>query len=876
MEDTYGLDKLELTEHEKKMLNDWVGFFSFRPTWAFNQLMHLDENIICLFTGNQCLSEDEYVYTNEGPKKVNELKVGDNTLSGKIKSIDSHIDDIYEVSFVNGYKIKVNKDHPFYARKYKNINFEEKWYNAKDINHKYVNFIDNTNSGIDIDNPRLLGYLMSDGYISKNQSLKFTNTNKYFRSEVERLITDIGYTYTYDNTGKTFTIKYDQGKEHPLKKYIFGTGYSNDSFGKIIISKENNIKEFLCGYFNGDGYLLLRNRNKGYSNLPSIEIGFCIGLSRNKAIEFQYMLWRIGIKSYIVKEMMDKSTDFFYRIKVNSFNAKKIIDILDHSKYPQKFEKAIEYLNKNKFISNNYNWIKVKDIKYIGKGRVYGYECEEHEIISYCGMRTHNSMKTSNVAFWNVMSILGILPVEEKNIRPTDSIRVLRFASETLPMESEGKEVRNTQYPEFKKWCPPSLIKKDISLRKPVLILKDPQGGQDVYIEFVSFSQEVQAQAGVQRRRVWVDEHCKKAFYEEQVPRLLASGGDMIFTLTPAQEYMDWEYDEFYERASHIVRTKSIVNRIKERMGKDVPQIEKVNNGQSIAVLMAASDDNPTLNKEIIERQYNALGDDDIIDIRRYGLFKQISGRIFKNFDKKIHVIDKNKYFPQGLPFDWLHARGIDYHDHNNWAIGWMSLSPHNEAFIWNEFYPSPENMVTLEICGVIADKSLDYRFLINKIDPLASKTQSNTGLSVVDDINRYMYEFKKDGRGTGGIWTTWDTKSTRGRDEIRMRLANSRLVGVPFNNEVRRKDGKVEYLPTIWICNNCRNSIDFMWQWRKEQWTNREMALQKDSKDEPQQKWSHFNMVWEGLFKEPYFSYKLIGHKKVNRESPYNNYMRA
>jgi hypothetical protein len=499
-------------------------------------------------------------------------------------------------------------------------------------------------------------------------------------------------------------------------------------------------------------------------------------------------------------------------------------------------------------------------------------ECDTNIIGLFTG---NQAMKTSNVSFWNVMSILGILPVESKNIRPTDSIRVLRFASETLPMESEGKEVRNTQYPEFKKWLPPSLIKKEISLRKPVLTLRDPQGGPDLFIEFVSFSQDVQAQAGVQRRRVWIDEHCKKAFYEEQVPRLLASGGDMIFTLTPAQEYLDWEFDEFYERASTIIRTPAIVKRIKERTDKDVPTVEHIDSGRSITIIMAATDDNPTLDMETIERQFDTIGDEDIIDIRRYGLFKQISGRIFKNFEKNIHVINRDKFFPTGIPFSWLHARGIDYHDHNNWAIGWMSISPQNEAFIWNEFYPSPENMVTLDICGVIADKSLDYRYMINKIDPLAAKTQSNTGLSVVDDINRYMHELKKDGRGTGGYWTTWDTKSTRGRDEIRMRLANSRLVSVPFNNQVHR-NGRTEFLPTIWIMDTCRNSIEFMHSWRKEQWTNREMALQKDSKDEPQQKWSHFNMVWEGLFKEPSFNYKMIDRKSVGRESPFNSYMRA
>jgi hypothetical protein len=484
----------------------------------------------------------------------------------------------------------------------------------------------------------------------------------------------------------------------------------------------------------------------------------------------------------------------------------------------------------------------------------------------------NQSMKTSSAAMWNVMSILGLLPVERKNIRPTDAIRVLRFASETLPNESEGQEVRNTQYPEFKKWLPPSLIKKEITIRKPVMTLRDPQGGPDIYIEFVSFSQDLQAQAGVQRRRVWIDEHSKKSFYEEQIPRLLSAGGDMIVTLTPAQEYMDWEYDEFYEKANTIIRTPAVRERIKLRTGKDEPEIEK-RDGKSITVIMAATDDNPILNKPTIDAMFDLIGDEDIVDIRRYGLFKQISGRIFKSFNKSVHVIQRDKYFHNGIPYDWLHARGIDYHEQNAWAIGWISLSPTNEAFIWNEFNPSPENMVTYDIVGSICDKSLDYKYFINKIDPLAAKRQSNTGLTVVDDINRYMYEYRRNGRGTGGNWTTWDTKSQRGRDEIKMRLANSLICGVPFNNKIHR-DGRDIYLPTLWITENCRNSIEHMWNWKKEEWGNRELALQKDSKDQPQQKWSHFNMVWEGIFKDSSFSHRY-NDRMVSRESPYNNYMR-
>lgn len=124
-----------------------------------------------------------------------------------------------------------------------------------------------------------------------------------------------------------------------------------------------------------------------------------------------------------------------------------------------------------------------------------------------------------------------------KKTRPTDNIcpecsgkivihkrksRIFRFASETLPTEKDdiegdtiqSAEIKNTQYPEFKKWLPPFLVKKDITIRNPALTILDPNAnmdfgglkyvGADIMVEFVSYNQAVQAGAGVQRLSCWL------------------------------------------------------------------------------------------------------------------------------------------------------------------------------------------------------------------------------------------------------------------------------------------------------------------------------------------------------------------------------------
>jgi len=105
-----------------------------------------------------------------------------------------------------------------------------------------------------------------------------------------------------------------------------------------------------------------------------------------------------------------------------------------------------------------------------------------------------------------------------------------RLASETLPGETtDGKgetstEVKNTLYPELKKWLPPFLIKKDITARSPKMVIKSGVGGPDIVVEFVSYNQSVQSTAGSQRFIIKCDEEPPKAFWEEQLPRLFGGG----------------------------------------------------------------------------------------------------------------------------------------------------------------------------------------------------------------------------------------------------------------------------------------------------------------------------------------------------------------
>ena len=453
--------------------------------------------------------------------------------------------------------------------------------------------------------------------------------------------------------------------------------------------------------------------------------------------------------------------------------------------------------------------------------------------------------------------------------------RTMRFCSQTLPgqtstaaVDGGTSEVKNTQYPEFKKWLPKFLIKKDITARNPAMVIADPFGGKDIVVEFVSYSQQVQAGAGVQRMSIWCDEAPDSDFYEEQLPRLLAEDGDILFTYTPVDR-SSWLFDEFFEKAKYFYRTQRICDYLKSE-GKIIKREEVTNSPYDIAVVMAATDDNPTLDPDVVEALFNHIDDPDTVAIRRYGIFKQLSGRIFKNFDYATHVLSKEKYFPDGLPYNWLHARGIDFHAQTPWAVGFAAMSPENEVFIYKDWNPSPEKYTIKEMSSEIAHMGEDYDYKLNLIDPYAEAIKKDS-ISVLMDLNREFKELKREGIGTGGYWLTWDTKNEKGRDEIRRRLKNSLSVGRPFNNKVTDKFGRTTHLPTIWVLDTCITSAKHMKNWRWEEWSDSKNLIKKEEKNKPEQKWSHMNMVWEALFKHTGFKPRS-GHRVPDRKVQYFN----
>jgi hypothetical protein len=399
------------------------------------------------------------------------------------------------------------------------------------------------------------------------------------------------------------------------------------------------------------------------------------------------------------------------------------------------------------------------------------------------------------------LRLLGIHPVKKRNILN----KPMRFVSKVKPKQ-EGDE-ENQQYVELLKLLPQYLIKKDVTARSSTMTIRNPMGGADNKVEFMSSSQELDAFMSVQRSALYQDEEIERIKWDESLVRLLKEGGDATLNLTPAKG-LDWVYDSIWRRANKIFRSKKIC----EKYG--FAPVEETGRNTGIECFCWATDDNPALDKATIDRIFSDIDDPDELAMRRYGVFRQVSGRIYKSFDEKIHKQPFDKVFDAALFRTYWNYRIIDYHQAKPWDVSFVVVTPQNEWIVWNELHQTHDNRTTLELRDEIKTESLlgeDEEFnRCTLIDPLSIIKQGNTGFSTFDDLVMGEHGLRR--------LTPADTKNTQGRMNIKMRLKNSQICGVPGNNLNKTDQTETRYgayLPTIWFLDNCRGHIEHFKSWR-------------------------------------------------------------
>lgn len=125
---------------------------------------------------------------------------------------------------------------------------------------------------------------------------------------------------------------------------------------------------------------------------------------------------------------------------------------------------------------------------------------------------------------------------------------------------------------------------------------------------------------------VWFDEEPPEDVYHECKMRVLDKKGDVFGTMTPLKG-LTWVYDEIF------------LNR---------------GNNPEVWYTQMEWGDNPYLDKDEVKLLTESM-DEETLESRRYGRFKQEGGLVYPEFDQNVHVIQ-----PFDVPLEWQDTISID------------------------------------------------------------------------------------------------------------------------------------------------------------------------------------------------------------------------
>lgn len=267
--------------------------------------------------------------------------------------------------------------------------------------------------------------------------------------------------------------------------------------------------------------------------------------------------------------------------------------------------------------------------------------------------------------------------------------------------------------PEVARWVPPSMLVNgswEDSYAKGDRTLTLTNGA---FCEFMSYDQDVDKFAGTSRHLIWFDEEPPKPIFDENMMRLVDTGGHWMVTMTPVEE-MTWTYDGLYLPAKEGLRT-------------------------DIEVFEVSTEENKYVNAAELEILTQGL-DDEEKEARKHGKYIRHTGAIFSNM---IHHGD-GQYPPTFLTHDpvgrdswdkmkktWMHFRGMDHGFRNPTAFLWGAVDTEGRVIIYDEYYA--KGKLVHENAEEVQKKTeeLGVQIAYTVGDPSIQNTDPITGTSV-------------------------------------------------------------------------------------------------------------------------------------------------
>ena len=345
------------------------------------------ESEYCLVPGTKITLGDYTLKNIEDIEKDDLVLTHDGSI-GKVEEImDREINEDIRNIYVSGSNIplRITYNHPVLVLKkmkyretfekyYKN-NFELEWEKAEDI--EIGDYLVSPKYQINQENPvsnsfsRLAGIYLAEGNIFRQ---KYKNGKKIdgiefsiglHEEELKSNIMDLCKTVTgkeakcYEN-GHSYHIRICD-REFGEKIYsIFGEYSKCKNFGSEFYGWSlDNIKEFLGGYIDGDGYYDKTN-NRNYIRTSSLEIAIQMQKILSLFDSWGTLFESINSENSVVKYVNKENDRLTYLVTIPNINYDKIIS--NNCIKTRDFIKTSSFDTKSHWVMNNYDIVKVRGI----------------------------------------------------------------------------------------------------------------------------------------------------------------------------------------------------------------------------------------------------------------------------------------------------------------------------------------------------------------------------------------------------------------------------------------------------------------------------------------------------------------------------------
>jgi phage terminase large subunit-like protein len=261
--------------------------------------------------------------------------------------------------------------------------------------------------------------------------------------------------------------------------------------------------------------------------------------------------------------------------------------------------------------------------------------------------------------------------------------------------------------PEFKKWISPSMLidqSWEKSYNKTLRQLTLVNGST---IEFRSYDQDIDKFAGTSRHFVCFDEEPPEAIFNENMARLVDTGGRWWMAMTPLID-MSWTQERLFEAG-------------------------KTGSDPNVKVFEVKTTDNTHINTEAMQILYAGLSEAER-NARIAGEYQTYSGLIYKDSIKSTTFIDPvvgTSKFDE-IRGKWGHFLMLDHGYTNPTACLFGAFDSEGRIIIYDEYYERRRTIRenAKEIRARI--KALDIDPQYGVIDPTTRNTDPITGTSII------------------------------------------------------------------------------------------------------------------------------------------------